>query len=223
MAIVLPFPPAGGYKLSDYEFLLQRLLHDPQGRMYPLSDLIRYINLGRDRVARDTLCLRTLQTGLTISQNVEKYNVYTFLPFGPVTVGVLGVSIYWGNLKYQLGQIPWQRFDAWLRTWNTFRQRPTHFANYGGNIVYVGPVPDQNYVSDWDTALTSVDLDDDTSTEQIPIPFQNPVVFYAAYLAKQYEQSIGEADRFMQEYQKQRANAQATWRRRMVMTPYEYP
>lgn len=221
MAIIVPAPAQGGNTLSDYLFELRRLLHDPVDRMYPYADKVVYINKARERMARDSGCIRLLQQSLTLTAGVEKYTTTTFLPFGAFTVDVLGISVFWGNLKYQLSMISFQQLDTWLRTWNTFRQRPTTFARYGGTIIYVGPIPDQNYTSDWDTAVIPNDLVDDSSPEQLPIPFQNPVAFFAAYYAKQYEQSIGEADRMLAQYEMMRRNAQATWRRRMFNSPYQ--
>lgn len=219
MPVIVPLPPSGGFTLNDYLFALRRLLHDPNDRMYPYADKVAYINLGRERVARDSACLRLTQV-VNLLQNVELYNTLD-IPYGSVTCDVMGISVFWGNLKYQLSFINFRQLDTWLRTWNTFRQRPTCFARKGGTAIYVGPVPDQNYVSEWDTAVIPNPLVDQSSQEQLPLPFQNPVPFFGAYYAKQYEQSIGEADRMLGQYELMRGNAQATWRRRMTGIPYD--
>lgn len=223
MAFVIPAPAQGGYVLSDYVFEVRLLLHDATGRMYTDEQVIWAVNKGRERVARDTCCVRFLQTnadyGITTTTGVEVYNVYNYLPLGPVTVDVLGVSIYWGNQRVKLNYYPYNMFDAQLRPWQQYQALPAAFSRYTGN-VYIGPKPNQDYAWDWDTALVPQEMFDDTTPEQLPIPFQNPVPFYAAYLLKQYEQSFGESGNFMTQYQAQRTNAMSTWQRRTFESSY---
>jgi hypothetical protein len=47
--------------LSTYITEVRRLLHDANGNFYTDSQLTDYINSARDRVVRDTGCLRTIQ------------------------------------------------------------------------------------------------------------------------------------------------------------------
>lgn len=223
MSIVVPAPAQGGYVLSDYVFEVRLLLHDATGRMYSDQQVIWAVNKGRERVARDTCCVRFLQTneqyGIETTPGTEVYNVYNFLPLGPVTVDILGVSMYWGNERVKLKYWPYNKFDAYLRIWTTYQALPAAFSRYTGN-VYIGPVPNQVYAMDWDTALVPNEMFDDTTPEQLPIPFQNPVPFYAAYLLKQYEQSFGEAQNFEGQYLRQRSNSMATWQRRTFENSY---
>jgi hypothetical protein len=219
MSIVIPAPPQGGYTLTDYEFLTRRLLHDATGRQYDTESIDRWINLARDRVARDSCSVRYLQTGVQLLQGQEVYPQYITLPFGPVTVDVLGVTVYWGNLRVKLNYLAWNNFDARLRSQQLYTGIPAAWSRYGGN-VYIGPVPNQAYVSDWDTALTPNLLTSPSDPEQIPIPFQNPVPFYAAYYAKMYEQSFGESNMFLDQYKQQMINANATWARRQISQNY---
>ena len=51
--------------LSGYITEVRRLLHDANGNFYSDSELTDYINSARERVARDTGCLRTLQLSAT--------------------------------------------------------------------------------------------------------------------------------------------------------------
>src|SRR5579885_460606 len=215
MAFVIPLPPQSGYKLSDYLFLTQRLLHDPGGNFYPPSDLTRYINLARQRVARDSGSVRYVQTGVTLQQGVDNYNIFTTLPYGPVTVDVLGISVYYGNLRIKLRYWPFTKLDETTRAFLSYQQVPAIFSRVGGGVIYVGPVPNQNYTSDWDTCCLTNDMQDDSSPEQLSAPFQEAVPFYAAYYAKQYEQSYGEADRFLQQYRMQLAAAMRAFQRRV--------
>lgn len=51
--------------LNGYITEVRRLLHDANGNFYSDSELTDYINSGRERVARDTGCLRKLQVSQT--------------------------------------------------------------------------------------------------------------------------------------------------------------
>lgn len=159
------------------------------------------------------------QYGITVTQGIEAYNQYTYLPLGPVTVDILGVSIYWGNQRVKLKYLPFTQFDAWLRSYSTYQALPVAFSRYAGTI-YIGPVPNQTYAVDFDTALIPNTLFDDTTPEQITQPFQVAVKFYAAYLCKLYEQSQGEADLYLKQYRDQMFNCFATVQRRTIENPY---
>lgn len=51
--------------LSGYITEVRRLLHDANGNFYSDTELTDYVNAGRERVARDTGCLRKLQVSQT--------------------------------------------------------------------------------------------------------------------------------------------------------------
>jgi hypothetical protein len=70
----------------------------------------------------------------------------------------------------------------------------------GTNYLYVNPVPDQNYQSDWDCVITPTPLTLDTQPEVLPAIMQVPVPYYAAHVAKYNEQSYDEADLFYKKY-----------------------
>lgn len=65
--------------LNSYITEVRRLLHDANGNFYSDSELTDYINSGRERVARDTGCLRKLQVSQT--------------PIAPV--GYTGTPVAW--------------------------------------------------------------------------------------------------------------------------------
>ena len=51
--------------LSSYITEVQRLLHDANSVFWSTSELTDYINAARERVVRDTGCLRTIQSTFT--------------------------------------------------------------------------------------------------------------------------------------------------------------
>jgi hypothetical protein len=76
--------------LNSYITEVRRLLHDANGNFYSDSELTDYINGARDRVARDTGCLRKLQVAQT--------------PIAPV--GYSGNPVIWtANTFYAVGAL----------------------------------------------------------------------------------------------------------------------
>lgn len=190
--------------LNDYIAQCRDLLHDPNGQFWSNTDLTRYINEARNRVCQDSKCLRSLVTGviLTAAQEVYVWSTYLNTPagIGARVVDVQGITVYWGTTRRKLFYLPFSKFDAQYRYWQGLTSLPEAFARMGQVGVYIGPTPDQAYVSDWDCALNPTPLVSDATVDEVPIPFQEPVQFYAAYKAKFKEQSLGESQIFKTEY-----------------------
>ena len=207
--------------LSDYITECRRLLHDATGAFYSDQELTDDINIARNRLVRDTGCLRELQTGAAIL-NQEVYSLDD-LPYGSKTYDVLNINLYWGNTRVPMRYLPWTQFNAELRFWQNYVGRPIAFSMYGQRKYYLSPVPDQNYVTELDTIIAPNDLVDDSSIEQIPLEFTGPVAFYACHQAKYKEQSFGESEIFKQEYIKRMQNVLATSYTRRIPNPYSTP
>jgi len=207
--------------LSDYITECRRLLHDANGDFYTDSELTDYINAARKRTVRDTGCLRELQAETALT-DTETYTFDT-LPSGTNTIDVLNINLYWGNTRIPLRYLPWTQFNAELRFWQNYSGRPIAFSMYGPKKYYIGPVPDQDYSMELDTVILPDNLVDDTSTEQIPSPFTDPVAFYACHQAKYKEQSYGESEIFKQEYVKRVQNVLASTYTRRMPSPYSAP
>lgn len=190
---------------STYLSQVRSLLHDPQGNGWGDATLVNYINEARRRVAKDTYCLRDLTTGVVLTAGTERYAIATFLP--PATqglvVGIPGINLYYGSTRYPLRYFPWTVFNVRLRYWQNLQQLPVAFTRLGAATVYIGPIPDQNYVTDWDLALAPSPLTSDAQTEPIPVNYIDAVPWWAARLAKTNMQSFGEAQFFEAEYWKQ--------------------
>lgn len=196
-------------QLSTYLTQVRQLLHDPNGQMWPDAELTGYINLARRRVAQDTYCLRQLDTGITLTAGQERYVVNSIVSptFQGRVCGVIGIDLYWGNTRYPMWYAPWTRFSMQMRFWTQMRQRPTVFTRQGALTVYVGYTPDQNYVTDWDLAVTPLDLVNDSTVEELVPPFVDIVQWWGAHLAKYKEQAMGEAEIFETKYKKELLNA----------------
>jgi hypothetical protein len=207
--------------LSGYITEVRRLLHDANGNFYSDSELTDYINSARERVVRDTGCLRTLQS-FTLTTNQESYS-YASLPNGSNTLDVININVYWGNSRTPLRYLPWTDFNAQLRYWQNYIGLPIAFSIYGQNTIYFGPVPDQNYVCEFDTVILPNDLQSDSTVEQLQDPYTVPVAYYAAHKAKFKEQSFGESEIFKQQYENQVRNVLSTVFTRRLPTPYSVP
>jgi hypothetical protein len=207
--------------LSSYITEVRRLLHDANGNFYSDSELTDYINSARERVVRDTGCLRTLQS-FTLTTNQESYS-YASLPNGSNTLDVININVYWGNSRTPLRYLPWTDFNAQLRYWQNYIGLPIAFSIYGQNTIYFGPVPDQDYVCEFDTVILPDALQSDSTVEQLQDPYTVPVAYYAAHKAKFKEQSFGESEIFKQQYENQVRNVLSTVFTRRLPTPYSVP
>jgi len=211
--------------LNSYITQVRRLLHDPNGQYWSDSELTDYINESRNRVCKDTRCLRQQLTSfVTFTAGTEQYDIASLtLPValtGYTIMDVMGINVLWGSTRIKLAYLAWSRFDVQFRYWNNMQSRPVCFSRLGSLSVYVGPTPDQSYTSDWDVALIPPALVSNSTAEPIPEPFTTPIKYYAAHLAKFREQSIGEAELFKQMYGKQVRTEAVAFMGRIIPDPY---
>ena len=123
---------------------------------------------------------------------------------GTTILDVVNINLYWGNTRVPMDYLPWSDFNARLRFWQNYIGRPLAFSIYGQQQIYIGPVPDQVYQVEIDCVVLPTPLSFNTASAVDPIndPYTSPVKYYAAYIAKYYEQSYGEAEIYKQEYEK---------------------
>lgn len=208
--------------LSTYQTQCQRLLHDTNANFWPLAELTDYINEARNRVAQDTKCLRQLVTGLNLVQGQEVYNPQVFIPtIGPSVIDVMAITVYWGNTRRKLFYRAFTEFDAQYRYWNQLQSIPEAYTRMSPTIVYIGPTPDQTYVSDWEVAVNPTPLISDATIDQLPLPFTESVQYYAAYKAKYKEQAQGEAEVFLRQYARNLSWCVRAWMTRVVPSAYQ--
>jgi hypothetical protein len=207
--------------LTFYQTQVSRLLHDPNFQYWPQTELTDYINEARNRIAQDTKALRQLVKGIVLTAQQEVYYPQQLLtPVAGQIVDVMGITIYWGTQRIKLGTGSFTQVDAQLRTWGNFFSRPIAYAKVGATQIYLAPNPDQAYVSDWDVAVIPNALTSDSTPEQMPVPFQESVQYYAAYKAKFKEQSIGEANIFLKAFIQNLAWCSRAFNQRVIPNPY---
>lgn len=207
--------------LQNYITQCRRLLHDANANFYSDTELTDYINEARQRLVRDTGCLRTIQSSATvISQEVYPYSG---LPQTTKTLDIININVYWGTTRVPLRYLPWTNFNAQLRYWQNYTGTPIAFCVYGQSSFYLGPVPDQVYTLELDTVILPTDLVALTDTDTILDPYTAPVAFYACYKAKFQEESYGESDIFNKQYISQARGVLASIQTRRMPTPYTMP
>jgi len=147
---------------------------------------------------------------------------FAALPNGIQTYDVVSVNLYWGNSRIPLRYLPWSNFSAQLRYWQNYIGRPICFSMYGQQAMYIAPIPDQQYYIEIDTNIlpTALSTTNPNVVDQIIDPWSTAVQYYAAYKAKFYEQSYGEAEIFKQEYNKHILNVLNSTFTRRIPDPY---
>jgi len=122
--------------LSSYITEVQRLLHDANSVFWSTQELTDYINSARERVARDTGCLRTLQITATPISNTGV----------PATVWTAGAAVTAGQFVfsnifiYQVvtGGVLGTTAPPYPSSYNTFPPS-TSFADGTATLQYSGP------------------------------------------------------------------------------------
>ncbi len=204
--------------LAQYITQCRRLLHDANANFWSDQELTDYINDARNKLVRDTGCLRTIQTSATVT-NQETYT-FASLPQGDQTMDIINLNLYWGSTRIPLRYLPWTDFNAQLRYWQNYYGRPVAYSMYGPQTFYLGPVPAEVYTMELDTVIEPTALVNATDTDTIPDIWTSPVAFYACYTAKFKEQSYGEAEIFNQQYMKKVQSVLVGTMTRRMPTPY---
>ena len=134
---------------------------------------------------------------------------------------MLNLTILWGGMRVPLNYMPYTEFNLKMRNWVSYQGRPVVFTVYGNNTVYVGPIPDQTYSSEWDTVVAPATLSNYTDQDTISFPFTDPVQYYAAHLAKFKEQSYEEAEKFLSAYKMKIGEAVRSSFTRRISQPFQ--
>ena len=123
------------------------------------------------------------------------------------TLDTVNITLIWGSRRLILNRVSFTEFQATVRGFLSFSQQPGIAAIYGQSQWYLGPVPNQSYVTEWDTVVTPPDLVNLTDVSVISYPYTDPIPYYAAHTAKIAEQSYKESDKFLELYQQKMRQA----------------
>ena len=122
------------------------------------------------------------------------------VPAGTSIIDIANITAIWGNSRYALQYKEWSMYNAQMRSYVAFQQRPVMYSVFGQNTVFIGPIVDQEYITEWDCVLNPAPLVNLTDPETITYPYTDPVAFYACYKAKIQDSSWDEAKVFQEEY-----------------------
>lgn len=192
-------------QLSDYQSQVQDLIHDPNGQVWSLTQVNSYINQGRNRICQDTWCLRQILTpdvypALSFAAGTEFFNPQTFLPstFGPILVGCLGITVIINNYRRALNYATYTWLSANFRQIVGQQTIPRFWSIVSPTQYVIEPVPSQAYTCEFDIAVTPTALVGAQGEEdQVPVPFQDAVQYFAAYKAKVNQQQLQEAQLYL--------------------------
>lgn len=209
-------PTLGGYLTS-----LRRLLRDSSGTLYSSTDLTAFVNEARHQRDLDTrlvakvvsfpmvanqadYSLATIDSGGTFLRGVEacvprEIISANYIPNGGAAGGI--------GLRIPLGREPYSKISYLVsQSWPSY---PKWYAILGFDQVVVAPPPAFAYPVEWHVVGIFPDLVDDDDDEVMPDPWNDPLPYLAAYIAKDNAQRFDEAQVFMQQYQ-QKMNAVRT-------------
>lgn len=131
------------------------------------------------------------------------------------TFDVLGIAVLWGTERYYAQWRPFRTFSAWFRPFTAaaYQRQPAAWTDYGDTQFFLGPTPDQSYPIELDTIIlpTPFVVGDTSTVDAIPAKSQDPIQFYAAYLAKKNSRNMGEAESFLQDYNRRLAEVVAAY------------
>lgn len=200
-------PTLGGYLTS-----LRRLLRDTSGTLYSSTDLTAFINEARHTRDLDTRLVRKV-VGFTMTANQSDYSLATDIAPGTFLRGVPEclpreiISIHYIpnggtpggiGLRVPLGRKPY----SWLgylvsQSWPTY---PKWYTILGFDQIVIAPPPAFAYPAEWDVVGILPDLANENDPELMPDPWNDPVPYLAAYIAKDNAQRFDEAQVFQQQY-----------------------
>lgn len=134
-------------------------------------------------------------TGAQINVGVINFNTYA----------VFGINLIYANLLVPLFAPSYPEFNVRYRRYiqTVTQQRPVAWTIYGNRSIFLGPPPDQSYQIELDTLILPTDLatGDFVTNDPIPLQVQDPIKYYAAYLAQKSAQKLGEASSLKNDYE----------------------
>jgi hypothetical protein len=199
--------------LQDYVTKVYRLLRDT-GTLYNQADIIAWINEARHLRDYDTRLVRKVVSfTLVASQSTYDLNLVQAGQMvrgdanfanarDVVSIFVIptGGSAGGMGLRYPLGREPYSKISYLTSTsWPSY---PRAYGVLGWNTVVMAPPPAIGYAAEWDLVGNYPDLTGLAEPEPMPDPYNDPVPYMAAAIAKENMQRFDEAQMFEGTYQK---------------------
>lgn len=205
--------------LNDYIFATQRLLHDAQAQIWPISpDLTYYINLARDRTALDTLSTRVLVPNVALpalAEQVLHSNILAQALLNPsppparVIVGVINFNmVQSGSYQPPMKRLAWTELNAQYRTGGPLNPAafPEVWSPYQDlQRLFIANVPGQPITAEADALYLPNKLSAGTDPDlAILDPWSELVAMKAAAWAMYYQDDFQAAEKFNAHYVQER-------------------
>ena len=177
-------------------------------------------------------------TAIAVISGVAQTNtfqeVYPFSQFNPLVaqpnsgvdriVQLFGISTIWGTFRYTLIHKSFSAYQAYARTYTAgYYYIPTVWTQYGqgtNGSFYMYPIPNQAYQLELDCICRPIQLNTNTDVEAIPGPWNDAVIFLAAYYAYLGSQRMSDAEKMMGEYEKWMIKARQEAQAKGIVNPY---
>jgi len=166
------------------------------------------------------LAYAQLASGIYCNANQEVYEFSSInvsnIPGVSKIIAVRSIALLWNTYRFVMARYSFSKYQAYIRTYtNTFSDVPRVSAQFGqgeAGSIYIYPVPNSNYIMEWDCIFDVIPLVDDTTYEAIPAPWTTPVQYYAACKAFEGAGDLERAEQMFQRFERfmKRARAQAT-------------
>lgn len=183
-------------------------------QLYTDDELINAINEARHQRDFDTRLVRTV-VGFTLTTGLTTYSLNAVLSGGTairgedkskmsardvISLHVIPQGAAGGiGIRYPLGRLPYSQAAQLASTsWLSY---PFAFARVGTDAIALVPPPAQAYPSEWDlVGYYTPDLVNPTDPDPMPDPYNDPLPYLAASIAKINAQRPDEAALFEKAY-----------------------
>jgi len=193
--------------LQTYINAARRLLKDANGAYWSNADLTAWASEAMQKVAVDAGHHRFLIVSQVVaSQRDYPVTFPTPLPTVAGTVGfqqIIGFYDMWviatggpSGTRMRLRQPGWQALQAFTNQWTTAIGIPEAWQYLGATQFSLGPMPSLSYYIEFGCKLIPNPLVNLTDADPASYPFDQPVPYYMAYLAKIQQQQYQEAMMF---------------------------
>lgn len=180
---------------------------------------------GPGKNATATLALSPLM------QTQNNQEIYTFdqiplanFPGVGEVFWVNSVSLIYASYRYRLLTYSFSTYQAFIRNYpRSYTYVPAICAQLGQGTkgsLYLYPVSNSPYQTEWDCFCLPADLMDDESPEALPGPWTDCVPYFAAHLAYLELQNLNAAAYYLQLYDTMADRYSSYTRSRKVSNPY---
>ena len=182
--------------LNSYVLQVQNLVHDSNETLYTYPNIVLWINEGRRQLAMESQSCRAMATATASG------NIITFASVTPPTgmSALLDVRKVWptSSSAPPISMRSWEWYVQFYAN-NLLGTAPTEWCQYADGVngaIYLNGTGGGTL--NLDGVWLPVDLVSDATPEAIPVPWQDAVKYFAAYLAYANSQRSADAQAMLE-------------------------